>query len=47
MHHCNVDRILALWEYCYPEVTVGAGYKDKDGKLQYFSKALSYSDGTF
>ncbi|EJD54375.1 Di-copper centre-containing protein [Auricularia subglabra TFB-10046 SS5] len=44
MHHCNVDRILALWEYCYPEVTVGAGYKDKDGKLQYFTQP---GGGTF
>ncbi|KAG8215731.1 common central domain of tyrosinase-domain-containing protein [Butyriboletus roseoflavus] len=25
-HHCNVDRILALWDWCYPDYWMGDGY---------------------
>ncbi|KAI6165504.1 common central domain of tyrosinase-domain-containing protein [Pisolithus thermaeus] len=26
LHHSNVDRIIALWEWCYPEYWMGDGY---------------------
>ncbi|KAI6004478.1 common central domain of tyrosinase-domain-containing protein [Pisolithus orientalis] len=25
-HHCNVDRLIALWEWCYPSYWMGDGY---------------------
>ncbi|KAI6109864.1 common central domain of tyrosinase-domain-containing protein [Pisolithus sp. B1] len=25
-HHSNVDRLIALWEWCYPEYWMGDGY---------------------
>ncbi|KAJ2926527.1 hypothetical protein H1R20_g10547, partial [Candolleomyces eurysporus] len=31
IHHCNIDRILAFWEYTYNEFWVGEGYYHKDG----------------
>ncbi|GAW04614.1 Di-copper centre-containing protein [Lentinula edodes] len=33
LHHANIDRILALWEYIYPNYWMGEGYRDKEGKL--------------
>ncbi|KAG2135388.1 common central domain of tyrosinase-domain-containing protein [Suillus bovinus] len=27
LHHANVDRLLALWEWCYTEYWMGSGYK--------------------
>ncbi|KAH7100112.1 Di-copper centre-containing protein [Auriculariales sp. MPI-PUGE-AT-0066] len=38
MHHCNVDRIYALWEYVYPKYMLGHGYKDKSGTLTHFTQ---------
>ncbi|KDQ53371.1 hypothetical protein JAAARDRAFT_197528 [Jaapia argillacea MUCL 33604] len=32
LHHANVDRLLALWEYCYRDYWMGVGYTNK-GKL--------------
>ncbi|GJE90067.1 di-copper centre-containing protein [Phanerochaete sordida] len=31
LHHCNVDRLLALWEYVYPQYYMGDGYPDQGG----------------
>ncbi|KAI6142105.1 common central domain of tyrosinase-domain-containing protein [Pisolithus tinctorius] len=28
LHHSNVDRIFALWEWCYPDYWMGDGYRD-------------------
>ncbi|CAE6431065.1 unnamed protein product [Rhizoctonia solani] len=37
LHHCNVDRILAFWEYAYPKYFMGKdGYKDQNGNTQQF-----------
>ncbi|EJD38205.1 Di-copper centre-containing protein [Auricularia subglabra TFB-10046 SS5] len=39
LHHANVDRIFALWEYCYKDYWVGAGYNDKEtGCFKYFTQ---------
>ncbi|KAE9396998.1 Di-copper centre-containing protein [Gymnopus androsaceus JB14] len=39
LHHCNVDRLLALWEYVYPKCyTVGKGYTH-GGKTYPFTQA--------
>ncbi|KAL4246233.1 hypothetical protein ABKN59_009367 [Abortiporus biennis] len=27
-HHCNVDRLYALWEYIYPDYWMGDGWSD-------------------
>ncbi|KAF7795791.1 hypothetical protein EIP86_006958 [Pleurotus ostreatoroseus] len=35
-HHCNVDRLYALWEYVYPDYWLGQGYYDEDGNLNQF-----------
>jgi tyrosinase len=26
LHHCNVDRLYAFWEYVYPDYWMGKGY---------------------
>ncbi|KZV94400.1 Di-copper centre-containing protein [Exidia glandulosa HHB12029] len=45
LHHANNDRIYALWEYCYPNYWVGAGYNNKNtGKFTYFTQPTG---GTF
>ncbi|CAE6413783.1 unnamed protein product, partial [Rhizoctonia solani] len=39
LHHCNVDRIYALWEQAYPKYFMGRdGYKDKTGTTQQFKQ---------
>ncbi|KAJ1300272.1 hypothetical protein OPQ81_005099 [Rhizoctonia solani] len=39
LHHCNVDRIIALWEQAYPKYFMGnSGYKDKNGNTQQFKQ---------
>ncbi|KDN35730.1 hypothetical protein RSAG8_11353, partial [Rhizoctonia solani AG-8 WAC10335] len=39
LHHCNVDRILALWEQAYPNYFMGNdGYKDKNDAKQQFKQ---------
>ncbi|KAG2111280.1 uncharacterized protein F5147DRAFT_744943 [Suillus discolor] len=30
--HSNVDRLLALWEWCYTEYWMGSGYEDDGGQ---------------
>jgi hypothetical protein len=37
LHHCNVDRLFALWEYVYPEYWVGQGYLNNQGAIVPFS----------
>ena len=32
LHHCNVDRIYAFWEYVYPHYWMSRGYTQVDGK---------------
>ena len=41
LHHCNIDRILAFWEYTYHKYWVDSGYYKKggDGKPIPFSKS--------
>ena len=44
LHHCNVDRIYAFWEYVYPEYWVGSGWKDsKTGQIVPFGMRISRS----
>lgn len=39
LHHCNVDRIFALWENAYPNYYMGHdGYTDKDGQRRQFKQ---------
>ena len=38
-HHCNVDRLYALWEYVYPDYWLGEGYYEKS-KLVRFGEPL-------
>ncbi|CAE6525706.1 unnamed protein product [Rhizoctonia solani] len=39
LHHCNVDRILAFWEYAYPKYFMGHdGYKDKNDVHRQFEQ---------
>ncbi|KAF9064242.1 common central domain of tyrosinase-domain-containing protein [Rhodocollybia butyracea] len=42
LHHCNVDRLLAFWEYVYPEYYMGKGYPH--GKKMY---PFTQSRGTY
>jgi tyrosinase len=41
LHHCNVDRILAFWEYVYESYWMGKGYKNKAGNVVAFSQSTS------
>ncbi|CAE6468536.1 unnamed protein product [Rhizoctonia solani] len=39
LHHCNVDRIIALWEQAYPKYFMGNdGYLDKNNTKQQFKQ---------
>ncbi|PSR78169.1 hypothetical protein PHLCEN_2v7501 [Hermanssonia centrifuga] len=38
-HHCNVDRLYALWEYVYPDYWIGNGYYDANGGLTPFRES--------
>lgn len=38
LHHASVDRLLALWEWCYPEYWMGAGY-EHDGEQYPWTQA--------
>ncbi|KAK7032422.1 hypothetical protein VNI00_013170 [Paramarasmius palmivorus] len=38
LHHCNVDRLLALWEYVYPKYYMGDGYTH-NGRTYPFTQA--------
>ncbi|KAF8523887.1 common central domain of tyrosinase-domain-containing protein, partial [Hysterangium stoloniferum] len=43
LHHCNVDRLYALWEYCYPDVWMGDGYSnDNGGKNPWYQARGTY-----
>lgn len=37
LHHCNVDRLYAFWEYVYPEYWIGNGWKSQTGEIVPFS----------
>ncbi|KAG1751810.1 common central domain of tyrosinase-domain-containing protein [Suillus lakei] len=37
-HHSNVDRLLALWEWCYTEYWMGSGY-EHDGESYPWTQA--------
>jgi tyrosinase len=43
LHHANMDRILAFWEYTYNEYWMEDGYIDKNNTLVPFAE----KDGTF
>jgi Common central domain of tyrosinase len=45
LHHCNVDRILAFWEYVYSDYWMGDGYRNKQGDLVPFSELTSTYSG--
>ncbi|KAJ2926541.1 hypothetical protein H1R20_g10554, partial [Candolleomyces eurysporus] len=32
LHHCNIDRILAFWEFTYNRFWIGKGYYKRDGQ---------------
>ncbi len=38
-HHCNVDRLYALWEYVYPDYWIGNGYYDANGGVTPFRES--------
>nr|UXP86201.1 polyphenol oxidase 4 [Volvariella volvacea] len=38
LHHANVDRIYALWEYVYPKYWIGDGYRDNSGQQKHFTQ---------
>ncbi|KAG1751812.1 common central domain of tyrosinase-domain-containing protein [Suillus lakei] len=38
LHHSNVDRLLALWEWCYTEYWMGSGY-EHDGESYPWTQA--------
>ncbi|CAE6460861.1 unnamed protein product [Rhizoctonia solani] len=39
LHHCNIDRILALWETVYPDYYMGHdGFVDMNGELKQFKQ---------
>ncbi|KAG8216331.1 common central domain of tyrosinase-domain-containing protein [Butyriboletus roseoflavus] len=33
LHHCNVDRLYAFWEYLYPKYWIEEGWKSKTGEI--------------
>lgn len=44
LHHCNVDRLYAFWEYVYPNYWINNGWKDRsDGTIVPFSMYISHS----
>ncbi|GJE90071.1 di-copper centre-containing protein [Phanerochaete sordida] len=43
LHHCNVDRILALWEYVYPEYFMGDGYSHGENKYPFTQSRGTYN----
>ena len=43
LHHCNVDRLYAFWEYLYPNYWIGEGWKSsKTGMTVPFSMCISH-----
>ena len=44
LHHCNVDRIYAFWEYVYPEYWIDNGWKNSQtGQIVPFGECVSRS----
>ena len=44
LHHCNVDRLYAFWEYLYPEYWIERGWKKSDsGDIVPFGMYISHS----
>lgn len=41
LHHCNIDRLYAFWEYLYPEYWIENGWKNKEGANIPFSMSIS------
>ncbi|KIK76379.1 hypothetical protein PAXRUDRAFT_170133 [Paxillus rubicundulus Ve08.2h10] len=39
-HHANVDRLFALWEWCYPDYWMNEGYV-KDGKHEEWTQTYN------
>ncbi|KAF8552143.1 Di-copper centre-containing protein [Imleria badia] len=36
LHHCNVDRLYAFWEYLYSDYWIGNGWKSQSGDVNQF-----------
>jgi len=43
LHHCNVDRLYAFWEYLYPNYWIESGWQSQSGDIVPFVT----SQGTF
>lgn len=43
LHHCNVDRLYAFWEYVYPEYWIEKGWKSQTGESVPFSMCIFHS----
>ncbi|KAG2131871.1 common central domain of tyrosinase-domain-containing protein [Suillus cothurnatus] len=43
LHHANVDRLLALWEWCYPEYWMESGYKHGDNQYPWIQAQGTYA----
>ncbi|GJE90072.1 di-copper centre-containing protein [Phanerochaete sordida] len=43
LHHCNVDRLLALWEYVYPDYFMGSGYTHSGRTYPFTQSRGTYS----
>lgn len=43
LHHCNVDRLYAFWEYVYPEYWIADGWKSETGEIIPFSMCIFHS----
>ncbi|KAG2121574.1 common central domain of tyrosinase-domain-containing protein [Suillus cothurnatus] len=43
LHHSNVDRLLALWEWCYTEYWMESGYKLKGNSYPWTQQLGTYA----
>ncbi|KIJ62547.1 hypothetical protein HYDPIDRAFT_114189 [Hydnomerulius pinastri MD-312] len=44
-HHSNCDRLLALWEWCYPQYWMGDGYTVDGQKVNWTQQIGNRKDG--
>ncbi|KDQ53372.1 hypothetical protein JAAARDRAFT_433926 [Jaapia argillacea MUCL 33604] len=44
LHHCNVDRLFALWEYCYKDYWMGLGYTNKGRQYPWTQSRGTYAE---
>jgi hypothetical protein len=43
LHHCNVDRLYAFWEYLYPNYWIESGWQSQSGDIVPFGMYISHS----